>query len=200
MSVFLINSISLGVGLAMDAFSVSIVNGLSDFKMSRAKTCGIAGIFAFFQFIMPMTGWLCVHTVAERFISFQKFIPWIALILLVYIGAKMLLEGISALKKNSNMPLARQCRSRTLSFKELLMQGIATSIDALSVGFTISGYNTGKVLLNSAIIGTITFIICLLGLFFGKSFGEKLSCKAGITGGIILIAIGIEIFIRGVTA
>lgn len=180
----------------MDAFSVSIVNGLIDFKMSRAKTCGIAGIFAFFQSVMPMIGWLCVHTVTERFIVFQKFIPWIALILLVYIGGKMLIEGIFTLEKNASMPFAQRCKSRILSFKELLIQGTATSIDALSVGFTISGYGVGKVFLNSAIIGAVTFIICLLGLLFGKSFGEKLSCKASMAGGIILIAIGVEIFIK----
>ncbi len=200
MSAFLTNSILLGAGLAMDAFSVSIVNGLNEFKMSKAKTCGIAGTFAFFQFVMPMIGWLCVHTVAESFISFQKFVPWISLILLVYIGGKMLLEGISSLKKNTkehNEYPEQPCELRVLGFKELLLQGTATSIDALSVGFTIEDYNAGMAFLSTVIIGVITFIICMLGLIFGKKFGEKLSCRATIAGGVILMAIGIKIFAEG---
>lgn len=92
--VFVLNSILLGVGLAMDAFSVSIVNGLNETRMSKGKTLGIAGTYAGFQFAMPMIGWFCVHTIAEAFQAFQKYIPWIALLLLLYIGGKMLLEGI----------------------------------------------------------------------------------------------------------
>ncbi|MDD6449983.1 MAG: manganese efflux pump, partial [Lachnospiraceae bacterium] len=95
---FVLNSILLGVGLAMDAFSVSIANGLNEPGMSRKKTYGIAACYAFFQFAMPMIGWFCVHTIASYFKVFQKFIPWIALLLLLYIGGQMLFEGIRRIK------------------------------------------------------------------------------------------------------
>ena len=91
---FFLNSALLGVGLAMDAFSVSLANGLNEPHMKKNKSCGIAGVFAFFQALMPMTGWICVHTIVEYFHAFEKFIPWIALILLAFIGGKMVVEGI----------------------------------------------------------------------------------------------------------
>ena len=182
---FFVKSILLGVGLAMDAFSVSLANGLNEPKMKKPKMCGVAGIFATFQFAMPMIGWICVSTIARIFSVFEKFIPWIALILLGYIGSKMLYEGI----KNKNA----QDEKTGVGLKGLLVQGIATSIDALSVGFTISRYSCMEALLACLLIGTVTFIICFAGLIIGKKAGTKLAGKAGILGGIILIAIGLEI-------
>jgi len=91
---FFVNSIMLGVGLAMDAFSVSLANGLHEPEMKKNKMCGIAGVFAIFQALMPMLGWICVHTIVRYFKAFEKFIPWIALVLLLFIGGKMLIEGI----------------------------------------------------------------------------------------------------------
>ena len=91
---FVVNSLALGAGLAMDAFSVSLANGLNEPGMRRRKICIIAGTFAFFQALMPMIGWVCVHTIVQYFRSFEKWIPWIALILLLFIGGKMLIEGI----------------------------------------------------------------------------------------------------------
>ena len=92
--IFVINSVALGVGLAMDAFSVSIANGLREPKMKARRMCTIAGVYAVFQYAMPVIGWFCVHTAAKRFEACQKFIPWIALLLLACIGGKMLKEGI----------------------------------------------------------------------------------------------------------
>ena len=91
---FVFNSVLLGVGLAMDAFSVSLANGLNEPAMHKKKMCVIAGTFGFFQALMPMIGWVCVHTIIEYFKMFEKFIPWIALILLLFIGGKMVKEGI----------------------------------------------------------------------------------------------------------
>jgi putative Mn2+ efflux pump MntP len=194
---FFLNSVLLGVGLAMDAFSVSIANGLAEPGMSRKRMCAIAGVYAFFQWAMPVIGWFCVHTISGYFLAFQKFIPWIALILLVWIGGKMLLEGIG--KKNSRELAKEEKREegKRIPAGTLLLQGIATSIDALSVGFTIADYDTAEALLSAFIIAAVTFVICMAGLLFGRKFGEKLSDKAGIFGGIILIAIGVEIFVRG---
>ena len=186
---FFINSIGFGAGLAMDAFSVSLANGLGEPRMRTQKMLGIAGIFAFFQALMPLIGWVCVHTVVEHFSSFKKFIPWIALVLLLYIGGKMLIDGIKASDENSE--------SAALTLGALLIQGVATSIDALSVGFTISDYNLPKALLSAFIIGAVTFLICLGGIAIGKKFGTHLAGKASILGGVILIIIGIQIFLKG---
>ena len=184
---FFFNSILLGIGLAMDAFSVSLANGLSEPCMKRSRVTGIASIFALFQFAMPLIGWICVSTIAERFKAFEKCIPWIALILLCYIGGKMLIEGLK--------PCDCDPENSKLTLAALLVQGIATSIDALSVGFTIAEYNFLEALLSCALIGIVTFFICYMGILIGKKAGTKLAGKAGIFGGCILIFIGLEIFI-----
>ena len=185
---FFFDSIMLGVGLAMDAFSVSLANGLNEPKMKTGKMCGVSGVFALFQFGMPMIGWICVSSFAQHFASFGKFIPIIAFVLLSYIGGKMLYEGIKN-KKDSE--------EGAVGFKALLVQGVATSIDALSVGFTVSDYNLPEALLACLLIGVVTFFICLAGLFIGKKAGTKLAGKAGILGGVILIFIGLKILITG---
>lgn len=186
---FILNSIGLGIGLAMDAFSVSIANGLKEPQMKASRTFFIAGIYAFFQFLMPMIGWFCIHTIINLFEKFQPFIPWIALILLCYIGINMIIEGI---KKDDE-----QQDIKALSLGVLLIQGVATSIDALSVGFSIAEYNALMAFISSLIIAVVTLIICLAGLKLGKKIGTKISDKATIFGGIILILIGLEIFIKG---
>ena len=188
--IFILNSVLFGVGLAMDAFSVSCANGLAAPDMHVSKSLKIAGTFGVFQAVMPMIGWLCVHTIAEAFESFQKFIPWIALILLLYIGGKMLYEGIT---NKAGEEAKEEVGSGTL-----FIQGVATSIDALSVGFTISSYTFIQALTETSIIGIVTFMISLAGVRLGKTLGTKLSGKADILGGLILIAIGIEIFIKGI--
>ncbi len=189
---FISNSVLLGAGLAMDAFSVSVANGLNEPDMSKRKMCGIAGMFAFFQAVMPMIGWICIHTVLEKFSAFEKFIPYIALILLSFIGGKMLFEAI---KKNKH---PEEAHSAKASFCAIAVQGIATSIDALSVGFTIASYDLVYAIICALIIAVITFALCTIGVMFGKKFGEKLSNKAEIFGGAILIIIGLEIFISGI--
>lgn len=184
---FFFTSIMLGAGLAMDAFSVSLANGLGEPKMKLRKMCGVAGVFAVFQFLMPMIGWICVSTIAQLFSSFTRFIPWIALILLGYIGGKMLIDGIRHKDGSEEKP--------AVGLGGLLVQGIATSIDALSVGFTISDYDILEAVLSCLLIGVVTFAICFFGIIIGKKVGTKLSGKAEIFGGAILIIIGLEIFI-----
>ncbi|MBO4702949.1 MAG: manganese efflux pump [Lachnospiraceae bacterium] len=187
--VLIVNSILLGVGLAMDAFSVSIANGLNEPKMKASKSLTIAGVFAFFQAAMPLIGWLCVHTIVKYFKIFEKFIPWIALILLAFIGIKMIVEAV----RNKDKEEAAE----VLTVKLLIVQGIATSIDALSTGFAIAEYGILEALLCAGIISVVTFAICMVGIFIGKKVGDKFSTKAQIFGGIILIGIGLEIFISG---
>ncbi|MBO6310159.1 MAG: manganese efflux pump, partial [Oribacterium sp.] len=188
---FIINGIILGIGLAMDAFSVSMANGLKDPNLKPGKMCSIAGCFAFFQWFMPMIGWICVHTIVLYFKSFQAFIPWIALILLSYIGGKMIYESIPEGKIGEDSEATGE--DEILSSSTLIMQGIATSIDALSVGFTISEYHLLEAFITAVIIAVTTFIICIIGLRIGRTAGRFLKNKAGIFGGVILIGIGIEI-------
>ncbi len=186
----ILNSLLLGVGLAMDAFSVSLANGLNEPCMKKSKMFGVSGTFAFFQALMPMIGWVCVHTVLQHFQVFEKFIPWIALVLLCFIGGKMIYEGVKC-KDDA-------CSCKKLGLGALIVQGVATSIDALSVGFTIAEYDLTSALFSAAIIAAVTFVICFCGIFIGKKAGTKLAGKAGILGGVILIIIGIEIFITGI--
>ena len=187
---FVVTSIMLGVGLAMDAFSVSLANGLNESCMRKRRMCVIAGVFAFFQTAMPMLGWLCVHTIVNAFQAFEKFIPWIALALLLFIGGNMLREGIKGCDEEEGCP--------RVGFWALIVQGVATSIDALSVGFTISEYGFFMALVCALIIAVVTFVICMAGLAIGKKFGTKLAGKANILGGVILILIGIEIWLTGI--
>lgn len=187
---FFFNSILLGVGLAMDAFSVSLANGLHENKMGRGRMSAIAGTYAGFQFLMPMIGWVCVHTILQIFSAFERFIPWIALILLVYIGGEMLLEAIRGEEDEGE--------AKALGLGTLMIQGIATSIDALSVGFTIADYDLLMAFVACLLIAAVTFVICFGGLAIGKRFGTRLAGKAGILGGVILIFIGLEIFVKGV--
>lgn len=187
---FFFTNLMLGVGLAMDAFSVSLANGLHDPQMKHRKVCGIALIFAIFQGLMPLIGWICIHTIVQYFRAFEQLIPWIALILLGYIGVNMLRDGICECKQGAN------CSCQELTLSALLVQGVATSIDALSVGFTIADYDLGSALLAVLLIALVTFVICLFGVEIGKKVGTKLSGKAGILGGVILIFIGLQIFLQ----
>ncbi len=186
---FFVNSVLLGVGLAMDAFSVSMANGLNEPNMKRSRMAAMAGVFGSFQFLMPMIGWLCVHTIVQYFNAFEKCIPWIALILLLYIGGKMLIEGIRGNEDDEQTGVGAFA---------LFIQGVATSIDALSVGFTIADYDLIMALVCSIIIAIVTFFICITGVKIGKTFGTRLASKSQILGGMILIAIGLEIFIKGI--
>lgn len=183
---FYITSFLLGLGLAMDACATSMANGLNEPKMKKNKVILIAFIFGLFQGLMPLSGYLLGHAVLE-YIS--KFIPWIALILLTIIGSKMIYEGIKHKEEKEEII--------NLTFKTLIVQAFATSIDALSVGFTFSSYSLFKAILASIIIAVVTFMICVIAVNVGKRFGTKLGKNAEILGGIILVLIGIEIFITG---
>jgi putative Mn2+ efflux pump MntP len=159
--------------------------------MHKRKALLIATIFGLFQGLMPLIGWICVHTLAEQFAIFEKFIPYIALALLSFIGGKMLYEG---LKKKCDC----EDDSKPLTLWLLIVQGIATSIDALSVGLDIGHYNFTEALMSSFVIAFVTFIICMFGVWAGKKFGNMLSNKATVFGGVILVGIGIYIFIKGI--
>ena len=174
----------------MDAFSVSIANGINEPNIKTKKSVLISSTFAIFQAIMPLIGWVCVHTIIEKFTIFEQFIPWIALILLSFLGIKMIIDG----RKQDD----EEETKIAIGFWGLIIQGIATSIDALSVGFTIANMNFIEALVCCLIIAAITFIICFIGVYIGKKFGSKFNNNAELVGGIILIVIGLEIFLTNI--
>ncbi len=199
----IIKGLLFGVALAMDAFSVSLANGLNDPAMRKRKMCLIAGTFSFFQALMPLIGWLCIRTIASYFKAFELAIPYIALVLLLIIGGKMIFDSIGEMAECKRLaaegaPLEEEPEKKcgtSVGFLALLIQGVATSIDALSVGFDIAHLDFIEALIEAIVIAVSTFIICILGVALGKKCGTKLAGKATIFGGIILIAIGFEIFI-----
>ena len=171
----------------MDAFSVSIANGILEPNMKKGRMLKIAGVYALFQMLMPLIGWFLVTTLEGIFTAFSNFIPWIALILLGYIGIKMIVSAVKNKDEEESVGV--------LTAKVLFIQGIATSIDALSAGFTIAEYGLLSAVICALIIALVTFLICIVGLIIGKKVGNKFSTRAQIFGGIILIGIGLEIFI-----
>lgn len=187
---FFLENIMLGIALAIDAFSVSLANGLNEPHMKTRKMCGIAGVFAIFQALMPFIGWILIKTVLMYFEMLEFLIPWVALALLGFIGGKMLYEGI----KNKNATGITVSGAR-LGFASLMIQGIATSIDALSAGLSFASYDLIGAIVAAVIISLVTFMICMIGVKIGRKTGTKLADKAGVIGGVILIAIGLEIFI-----
>lgn len=188
--IFYLNAILFGIGLAMDAFSVSLANGLNEPNMKVKKSLTIASVFGLFQFAMPMIGWFLVSYLVGTFNAIQPFIPWVALILLLYIGGKMLFEALFSKDEEDEKP--------GVGFAGLMVQGVATSIDALSVGLTIATFGALEAFVESLIIGIVTMLICIIGIRIGKQFGTKYAKKSAIFGGLILIGIGIEIFVKGV--
>ena len=185
---FVINSGLLGIGLAADAFSVSVVNGINDPHLRKMKAVKIAGMYAGFQALMPLTGWFLTNRIMTYFRLLQKLLPWISQFFLMYLGIDMLLESRGGIEKDE------VCDG--LSDKELLIQAVATSVDALLIGFTIASYGFIKALVCSLIIAGVTFVLCFFGVQWGKKLGLKLAGKATLIGGLVLIFIAIEHFIK----
>ncbi len=180
---FFINSVLLGVGLAMDAAAVSMANGFKEPKMKAWKTVLIALFFGIFQGIMPLIGYFAGRAVLSLI---EKIIPYLSLIILLYLGIKMIYGAVKKKEKEE---------VKALTLGVLIMQAIATSLDALTVGFTLAEMVIVETLVCAAIIMTETFIISISGVFIGKKIGTRLGGKAEIFGGAILIFIGLEIFI-----
>lgn len=187
---FFITSFLLGVGLAMDACAVSMANAFSEPQMKKRKMFLVAGAFGLFQGIMPLIGYFVGHAVLS---VISKFIPWIALGLLGFVGGKMIFEGVKPEKQEEHKE-----EMKTLTIAALLVQAVATSIDALSVGFTIANYSIIMALVCVMVVAVVTFAISFVGIILGKKFGTKLGNKAELVGGIILVLIGLEIFITGI--
>lgn len=187
-----------GVGLSMDAAAVSMTNGMNEPKMKLPKILLIALFYGVAQGLMPLIGYYAGSLFAE---AVAKIAPWIALVLLGFIGGKMIFEAIRAFKKKKNGEEAEE--AKPLSIGALAVQTIATSIDALAVGVSLvaldkSGALAVNIFVAASMIAATTFVISLISVFIGKKFGELLSDKAELVGGLILVAIGLKIFIEGV--
>ena len=185
MGIVIITSVFLGIGLAMDACAVSMANGLKETNMKLRKALFISLMFGLFQGAMPLIGYLVGSQVLTKI---EWIIPWAALGILGYLGGKMIYDGIKGEEETVD---------KALTLKVIFIQAIATSIDALSVGFTISDYTLIEALVCVGLVAVITFGICVGAVYIGKKFGTKLENKAILIGGIILILIGLEIFITG---
>lgn len=173
----------IAIGLAMDAFAVSVCKGLSMKKMSWKKGIVVAGYFGIFQGLMPTIGYFLGATF-ETLVT--KIDHWIAFGLLVLIGINMLKEVFSNETENYN---------DSVDFKTMIILAIATSIDALAVGITFAFLKT-NILFSALIIAIITFVISLIGVKIGNKFGDKYERKAETVGGLILIFMGIKILLE----
>ncbi len=180
-----------GVGLAMDAFAVSICKGIKMTKLKKLYILIIALFFAGFQMLMPLIGYL----LGSQFVHYiQDFDHWIAFALLAFIGAKMCYESLKNDDDNS------ECNGDKLDIKELFVLAVATSIDALAVGLTFAFYDNINLPVSLGIIGAVTFVLCAAGVVIGNKFGAKFKSKAEFCGGIVLIAIGLKLLIEGLIA
>ncbi|MBQ2576027.1 MAG: manganese efflux pump [Lachnospiraceae bacterium] len=180
----------LGVGLAMDALAVSVCKGLAMTKVNKKQCLVIALYFGGFQALMPFIGWSVGMTFAKYI---MKYDHWIAFLLLLYIGGKMIVEAI----REWNEEIKVDKMDVSLDHKEMLMLAIATSIDALAVGVTFSFEPQTNIWIAISIIGIITFFISGAGVFIGNIFGAKFEKKAQVIGGSILIFIGARILVEG---
>lgn len=180
----------IAIGLSMDAFAVSVTNGIMLKHVKPKDALKISGAFGIFQGLMPLIGWAVG-------ISFEKYITsvdhWIALILLGFIGGKMIYETLQP--EETEECSDEECRRKVLDNKTILLLAIATSIDALAVGvsFAFLKVNIAESII---VIGVTTFVLCFIGVFIGKKCGELLKRYAELFGGIILILIGLKIFIE----
>lgn len=192
----IIDILLTGVGLSMDAAAVSMTNGMNESKMKLPKILLIALFYGVAQGVMPLIGYYAGSLFAT---AVAKIAPWLALVLLGFIGGKMIFEAICELKKNGEQPK----EAKPLSLGSLAVQTLATSIDALAVGISLvaldkSGALAVNIFVAVSMIAASTFIISLVSVFVGKKFGELLSDKAELVGGLILVAIGLKIFIEGI--
>ncbi len=184
---FLLNSLLLGVALAMDAFTVSCADGMACGGGVR-RAVKVSSVFGMFQMIMPLAGWIFVTLLTDLFEQVRQFIPWISLLILGFLGAKMINDGLSEQDEEK----------AAAGFGGLILQGVATSIDALSAGLTFTDNPAYEVIIGSAVIGVVTFGICMAGVIFGEKIRSLVGNRGTVAGGVILILIGVEIFLKAV--
>lgn len=210
----------LGLALSMDACAVGMTNGMTNPKLKVKGALLIGGLFGFFQFLMPLIGYYITGVIASAFLStFEKISAWVSFALLGVLGGKMIFECVRDwIKAKREKAVCQTCFSdgdevktteagmrslENLSFGKLILQAIATSIDALAVGVTLqmSAITQGLVLGawgSTLTIGVTTFILSTGAVYIGKAIGDKLADKASFFGGLVLVAIGLKILLEGI--
>ncbi len=207
------------VGLSMDACAVAMTNGMNDTKMPAKRAIIIGLFFGFFQFLMPVIGYFITGIIANAFLeTFEKVSAWISFGLLAFLGGKMLYEGVEEwiASRNPSTDGCENCETlgvctrltveeeKTLPLGKLFLQAIATSIDALAVGFTLQALAISEAGLalgvwgSTSMIGVVTFGLSVAAVYIGKAVGGKLANKAEIFGGAVLLAIGVKILLGGI--
>ena len=193
----------LSVALAMDACAVAMTNGMTESKMSGYKALLIGLFFGFFQFLMPLLGYYITGIIAGAFLdTFEKISAWISFALLAFLGGKMLFESIKELREKKATTCEVREKPAELTLGKLCVQAIATSIDALAVGVTLqmAALSPAGLALGAwgatGVIGVITLGLSVGAVYIGKAIGDRLSDKAGLFGGVVLVAIGLKILIE----
>ncbi|GKH46680.1 MULTISPECIES: manganese efflux pump MntP family protein [Anaerotruncus] len=177
----------IALGLSMDAFAVSISNGMCYRGFGRKQAAAAAFSFGLFQMLMPIIGYLAGRTFSDAISAADH---WIALLLLGFIGGKMVFDGVRELRHPEGCS-----PDHLFTFKVLAVQAVATSIDALAVGvgFAVMQVN---IVTAAAFIGVVTFLCCIVGSMLGRQFGLLLGSRAQVLGGVILVGIGLKIFVE----
>ncbi len=171
----------IAVGLSMDAFAVAVCKGLGMRRLCLRQALIIGGFFGGFQALMPLFGWLLGRQFASCIAAFDH---WIAFLLLAVIGGKMIAEAVGG--GEESVPFSRLC------LRELTLLSLATSIDALAVGITLALLPDTDILLSVSLIGVITLVLSFLGVIVGNQYGRRFEKTATVTGGVILILIGVK--------
>ncbi len=193
----------MAVALAMDACAVAMTNGMTHPKMPFKKALLIGGMFGFFQFLMPVIGFFITGIIANAFLdTFEKISAWISFGLLAFLGGKMLVDSILEMRERKTQNDGEEREEKPLTLGKLCVQAVATSIDALAVGVTLQMAAISQTGLAlgvwgaTGVIGGITLLLAVGAVYIGKLVGNKLADKAGLIGGLVLIAIGLKILIE----
>lgn len=197
-------TVATSVALAMDACAVGMTNGMTAKKWKTSNVFIIALFFGVFQAAMPLIGYFIAHLVADNFTTaFERAASLIAFILLTFLGGKMIFDAVKEMKSKDTCECVDGCIGEKLHYGKLTVQAVATSIDALAVGVTLQMLEmTEKGLAlgvygSIAMIGAVTFALCVGAVYLGKVIGNKLADKAGLGGGIVLVLIGLKLLIEG---
>ena len=193
-----------GIALAMDACAVSMTNGMTAKKLKPSQALMIALFFGVFQALMPLIGYFIANLVASNFMEvFETASSVIAFVLLAFLGGKMIVDAVKEMTSKCPCQCEEGCIGEKISYGKLTVQAVATSIDALAVGVTLSMLQLTEkglawgVFGSVGAIGLVTFALCIGAVFLGKAIGNKLADKAGLVGGLVLVAIGVKLLVEG---
>ena len=193
-----------GIALAMDACAVSMTNGMTAKKLKPSQALMIALFFGVFQALMPLIGYFIANLVASNFMEvFETASSVIAFVLLAFLGGKMIVDAVKEMTSKCPCQCEEGCIGEKISYGKLTVQAVATSIDALAVGVTLSMLQLTEkglawgVFGSVGAIGLVTFALCIGAVFLGKAIGNKLADKAGLVGGLVLVAIGVKLLLEG---